>query len=141
MPRDRANGSSSGSGRPALASFRDDDYEDFVSVVRYLPTLVEDEGLEIAIGFVQTELPSLVDLLGVARPDTPEDRAARAAIGIFYQRGPARLLCDATIAGFRFQTDFIHAVEHELYASGVRAVFERSAPTEEKPYAPNVPSA
>lgn len=137
MPRDRDRGAG-GAGRPALRSFRDDDFEDFVSMVRDMPRMAHDDGIDIAIGFGQTELASMLSILGVGRFATKESAEARALIGVYFKVGSLRLLCDDDIAGFNHQTDLIAVVRHELFDVSARAVFERSAPTEERPYVPIV---
>lgn len=127
---------SGAAGRQALATFRDDDWESFVAAVRYLPQMARDEGMDVAIAFAQTELRSMVSLMGVAHPPTKEARAARASVAAFFEEGVVRLLCDGDAASVRAQTAFITVVHREFFETGVRAVFEQSSATEVRPYVP-----
>jgi len=139
MPRGRDDLTSGASGREALATYRDEDFEDFIAAVRYLPTLAARRGTEYAIAFVQTELRSLVDLMAVAKLTDDDARKAREGLALFYQDGSARFLCEGGTPSFHYATDFIAVVEHEVFARGVPAVFERSAPSKESVYVANVP--
>lgn len=129
---------SGASGRSALAIFRDEDWEDIVTVVRGLPELARTEGLDRAMAFARTELRSSVSLLDLVPPLNPVDRAAREAMGVFFEPGCVRLLCDPDRAGFEAQTALLEVLHHELFRPSVRAVFERSAPSDRTPYQPIV---
>lgn len=137
MARERSGGEgvSGAAGRVALATFRDDDYQDVVDMVRDLRRMANEEGLAVAVAFVKTELRSAVALLGLG-PETEDGRA----LSSFYDDGEAMLLCDPTIAGFNFGTAFLVCVQAFKFERGVRAVFERSAPSEGRAYVPNVPA-
>lgn len=135
---ERSESPTAAAGRHALAVHRDEDWEDFVSSVRYLPILAEEQGAEIAIAWAKTELRSLLALLGLGKPATVEAAQARAAVAGFFDEGPLRLLCASDRAGRRMQTAFIEVVAHEYFEPSVRAVFERSQPSADLGYAPIV---
>jgi hypothetical protein len=140
VPRNRDELTSGASGREALATYRDEDYEDFVAAVRYLPTLAARRGMDYAIAFVQNELRSLVDLMAVAKLTDDESKKVREDLGLFWQTGSARFLCEGGSPCYHYATDVISVVEHEVFARGVPAVFERSAPSGGNAYVANVPS-
>lgn len=135
----RSRGEESGaSGRRALAVLRDTDWEDIVATVHFLPTLADEKGSEVALAFARTELRSLMGLLGLARPETREAAAARSAVGSFFEDGSLRLLIEDGRAGFRYRVAFLSVLQRELFETAVRAVFERSAPSDRAPYVPQV---
>lgn len=138
MPR-RDEASSGAAGRDAVAIHRDVDFADFAAVVRQLPKLAVERGHDYAIQFGKTQLRSMLALLGLSRPRTVEEARSRAAIAAFFDEGPMRLLCDPDRAGYRFGTAFIEVVEHELFESSVRAVFERSQAEQGGRYEPHLP--
>lgn len=141
MARDTANEPSTGaSGRHGLAVFRDDDWEDFVAAVHDLPRMARDEGTTMAIAWGRTELPSLLSLFDLSVPNGPTAVAARAAVATFFQTGVLRLMCDGDRAGFLCRVDFLAVVHHELFGPSVRAVFERSAANDARPYLPLIPA-
>lgn len=138
MPRERDV--EGGAGRPAIRSFRDVDWEDFVAAVRYLPTAARTHGVEWAIAEGRTELRSLLYTLGIGDVESQEGASAKAAVVVFLGGGSLRLMCDDDAAGFNQATDFITVVAHECFGPSVRSVFRRSAPTEERAYQPSIPS-
>jgi len=128
-PRERAG--SGASGRRSLATFRDTDYEDFLAVVDWLPTMTRDYGSEATITFIQTEVRSQLALLAVAG-EVPTE------IGGFFSRGQAMLLKDEDEAGFNFRAAFKAVVTRLVFEPSVPTVFERASATEEEPYAPEI---
>jgi hypothetical protein len=139
MPRGREELTSGASGRAALAVFRDEDFEDFIALVRWLPTFARTEGYAAAIGLWRTEGRSLVALFRLKRPENADEWALSEGVSSFFSGGVSRLLCDPDEAGFNAQTAIIESVERFLFEPSVRAVFERSAPSEVKPYVPHLP--
>lgn len=140
MVRDSARFESAGAGRPALASFHDEDFRDLKAVVRFLPTLAQEDGFDRAYHFVRTDLRGQVDMLALARLPTKEAQEARSAMAVLFHDASIRLLLDPTEAGDEQRSFVIEVVEVVLYAPSVQAVFERSAPTEVKGYAPSLPT-
>lgn len=140
MPRSREAPGSGAAGRAALATLRDEDFEDLNALVRWLPTMAQTEGRDAAIAFWRTEGRSLVALFRLAKGGHRDDLWAQEGVSVFFCVGVARLLCDPDAAGFNCATAVIEAVEKFLYEPSVRAVFERSAPSEERAYVPNVPA-
>ena len=138
MPRERDR-ESGGAGRPAVRSFRDDDWEDLVATVRDLPAFARDEGFDRAIAFGMTELRTILAQLNLSRPASKEEAFARSWVRVFLTRGSVRLLCEPDMSGFNHATDFLIVVAHEYFEPSVRAVFERSAPSESQPYRPTIP--
>ena len=139
MPRGRDDLTSGAAGRAALATFRDEDFEDFIAIVRWLPDLARTSGRRTAVAFWRTEGQSLVSLFRLAKADGADDLFFREATSSFFSVGVANVLVDPDEAGFNCQTAVIECVERYLFESSVRAVFERSAATSEKGYVPNVP--
>lgn len=129
---------SGASGKQGLAIFRDGDWEDFVAAVRYLPVIAREHGAEVAIAWGQTELASLLALLGPSRPATKHAALARAAVATFLDEGVLRLLCDPDRAGFNCATAFLSVVRHEYFEPSIPAVFERTL-ERDSPYVPKLP--
>jgi hypothetical protein len=140
MPRGREEPTSGASGRWALATFRDDDFEDFIAAVRWLPTLAAERGRSTAVAFYQTEVRSLVALFRLSKPEGKDEIWLREAVASVFSTAVANLLCDRDEAGFACGTAVIQVVERWLFEPSVRVVFERSAPTQERPYVANVPA-
>jgi len=128
--------SSAASGRPALAMLRDIDFEDCVRAVNSLPTMAEEQGLDVAIAWAGTELRSVIDLLHLADAKTPEDAKAAHRIHIALTEGFVRVMCRDDRAGFKMRADFLAAVERQLLASTMRAVFNRTPQDTRSPYMP-----
>jgi hypothetical protein len=130
---------SGASGKQGLAIFRDTDWEDFVATVRYLPRIAREHGTEQAIAFGQTELGSLLALLGPSRPSTKHAALARAAVATFLDEGVLRLMADGDRAGFNLGTAFLAVVRHEYFEPSIPAVFERTI-ERDAPYRPTLPA-
>jgi hypothetical protein len=142
MSRKSSLGSDEGSGasgREALATYRDDDWEDVVRAVHNLPKIAQERGMAVAIAWGRHELRSLVGLLGVGKPATKEAAAARAATAVFFEPASLRLACDGDTASFNWRVQMLDSFYREYFEQGVVAVFERSSPTESRPYLPQIP--
>ncbi len=139
MPRGRDEPTTGASGRAALATFRDEDFEDFVALVRWLPTCAKTYGRAEAMALWRTEGRSLVALFRLFKPADAWEYFVRENVGTFFSDPVTRLLTDGDDASFRCGTAVIECVERYLFEPSVRAVFERSAPSEGKTYVPNVP--
>jgi len=127
-------------GSEPVDDYFDEDWRNFVACVRYLPALAKKRGVAFAVAWHQTQVRALVDLMAVGMPETRENAVARSQVASFFRAGSARLLAADTVAGFNFATDFITVVEHEIYAQGVRAIFDKSPPRSEGEYVPNIPA-
>lgn len=139
MARD-SDGGSGASGRAALATLRDDDWEAFVAAVMDLPNMAATHGTDVAIAWARTEMASLLDLLDLTEAKGPIQLLAKEAVGLFMETGSLRLMCDADRAGFQYRVAFLAVVRHEIFRPSVRVVFERSAPSAASPYVPQIPS-
>lgn len=128
---------SAAGGKGGLADFRDSDWEDLLLLVRWLPRKAQADGLPAAMRFGRTQLRSKLALLAVARPPTREAAVFRANVGVFFERGPMRLLCEGGPASERFATDFLAVVLREYFEPSVATVFERTVERPE-PYRPQL---
>ena len=127
---------SAASGRPALAMLRDQDFEDAVRAVHSLPKMAAESGIDVAVAWGMTELRSLIDLLHLGDPKTPEDAKAAHRIHIALTEGFLRVACREDRAGFLFRRDLIAAIERQLLAPTMRAVFNRTTADTRSPYIP-----
>jgi hypothetical protein len=140
VPRDSARLESGAAGRPALASFHDEDFADLKSVVRFLPQMNAEDGPDKTEAFIRSDVRGAVDMLGLARPTSHEQAEARSHLGFLFHPASVRLLRDPTRAGDEWRTFFLECVETVLFAPSVRAVFERSGPAESRGYEPELPN-
>lgn len=134
MPMDSS--ASAAAGRPALALSRDTDWEDVMRGVSSLPEMARAEGIETAIAWAMTELRSLMDLLYLAEPKTPEDAKAAHRVHAVLSEGFVRVLCRDDRAGFLMRRDFLAAIERQLFSPTVREVFRRTTADTRSPYIP-----
>ena len=129
--------SSGAAGRPALGILRDTDFEDVVRAVNSLPIIKEREGIEVAVGWGMTELRSLLGLLDLADPRTPEAaKDIHRAIGVTLGEGFVRVMTRNDRAGFLMRRDFLAAVEFHLLRPTIRVVFNRTTADTRTPYVP-----
>lgn len=128
--------SSGAAGRFDLRTLRDTDWEDVVRAVNRLPKMAAQKGVEMAIAWAQTELRSIIDLLFLADPKTPELAKAAHRVHVALSEGFVRVMCRPDRAGFLMRRDFLAAVERQLYSPTARAVFARSVAEKRGPYVP-----
>lgn len=131
------DGTSNPSGRPALGIVREHDWEDVVRAVESLPKLAEEQGIAVAVKWGMTELRSLLGLLDLADPRTPERaKEIHRAVGISLGEGFLRVMARDDMAGFLMRRDFLAAIEYHLYAPTVKAVFTRTTADTRSQYFP-----
>ena len=122
------------SGKAGFASYVNEDFEKFESLVRSLPTQARDEGTEFAISWGRVTLRSWLALFSQG-PDTP----TRRGVAVFFKVGVMRLLCDGSPAGERFRDDFLSVVLNEYFLPSAKTVFEHATEREER-YVPDTPA-
>lgn len=128
--------SSAASGRPALALTRDVDFEDVVRAVNSLPTMADEQGIEMAVAWGMTELSSVIDLLYLADARTADAAKASHRVHIPLTEGFLRVMARDDRAGFLMRRDFLQAIERNLLSPTMRAVFARSVADTRTPYVP-----
>lgn len=133
MPEDVSSGAS---GRPALGILRDVDWEDVVRAVNSLPTMAEERGVDVAVAWGMTELRSVLDLLHLHDPKTPEDAKATHRVHIALSEGFLRVMVRSDRAGFLLRRDFLASVERQFFSPTARAVFARTTADTRSPYIP-----
>lgn len=126
------------SGRPALGLLRENDWEDVVRAVNSLPSMAETQGMDVAVAWGMTELRSVIDLLHLADPRTPEEAKAAPRIHILLTEGFLRVMARPDRAGFNLRRDFLAAVERELLSPTMRTVFTRTTSDTRQPYIPTL---
>lgn len=129
--------SSAASGRPALAMTRDLDFERVVKGVNGLPKMAAEQGIDVTVAWATTELRSLIDLLYLADPRTPEDAKAAHRVHIALSEGFVRVMARSDRAGFLMRRDFLTAIAHQLNLT-LRIVFARTTADTRLPYIPQV---
>ena len=129
-----SDASSAASGRPALAMLRDIDFEDCVRAVNSLPGMAVEEGIDVAVAWAMTELGSLLDLLNLADPRTPEAAKASHRVYGVLSEGFVRVMARPDRAGFLMRRDFLAAARSQLLGPSIRAVFIRTTADTWTPY-------
>lgn len=127
---------SAASGRPAMAMTRDVDWEDIVRAVNSLPAMAEEHGIEVAVAWGMTELRSLLDLLNLTVPRTPEEAKTAQRVHMILTEGFLRVMCRTDMAGFRMRRDFLTAVAHHYLGPTLLTVFNRTTADTRSPYIP-----
>ena len=126
---------SAASGRPALAATRDADFEDVVRAVNSLPTMAEEQGMDTTVAWAQTELRSLLGLLDLSDPRTPERaKAVHRVLGVSLSEGFVRVMARDDRAGFLMRRDFLAVVEFYLLGPTLKTVFARTTADTRLPY-------
>lgn len=123
-------------GRPALGLLRENDWEDVMRAVHSLPVMAETKGIEVAVAWGMTELRSLLDLLYLADPKTPEDAKASHRVHIALTEGFLRVMVRSDRAGYLMRRDFLAAVERQFFSPTARTVFNRTTADTRSPYIP-----
>lgn len=119
-----------------MAMTRDVDWEDVVRAVNSLPTMAEEQGLDVAVAWGATELRSVLDLLHLGDPKTPEDAKAAHRVHIALTEGFLRVMARDDRAGFKMRADFLAAVERQFLAPTLRTVFNRTTADTRQGYTP-----
>lgn len=116
-------------GRLPISRIRDFDYPALVRAVARLPVIYKEDGLDNAITYAQTTLPSLLDALNLVPPRTADLVRAQHRVKAMLTEGQVELMLRSDRVGARSRREFLTAAETYFYTPAVRAIFAHGTET------------
>lgn len=125
-------------GRKAIADFAGETWDQLVAFVENLPRRYVKDGRDLTTAFARTHLRTFVDKLALSAPPTQENAVARHRIHALIEPWFLHVMVEDTNAGRVLRIGFLEAVEREMFAPSVRAIFASGRESDSESYVPDV---